>query len=169
MDQLPSPTTPITSRSEVFVTYLDFFRSSVMARVEGLSEREVRVSRLPTGWTPLELVVHLTYVERRWLEWGFAGVQVEEPWGDHRDGRWFVDENESREEVLSALGAQGARTRAVIRGHDLDERGQPGPRWSGAEPATLERVLFHLMQEYSRHLGHLDIVVELTGGPTVEE
>lgn len=169
MDQLPSPTTPITSRSEVFVTYLDFFRSSVMARVEGLSEREVRVSRLPTGWTPLELVVHLTYVERRWLEWGFAGVQVEEPWGDHRDGRWFVDENESREEVLSALGAQGARTRAVIRGHDLDERGQPGPRWSGAEPATLERVLFHLMQEYSRHLGHLDIVVELTGGPTGEE
>lgn len=140
-----------------------------MARVEGLSEREVRVSRLPTGWTPLELVVHLTYVERRWLEWGFAGVQVEEPWGDHRDGRWFVDENESREEVLSALGAQGARTRAVIRGHDLDERGQPGPRWSGAEPATLERVLFHLMQEYSRHLGHLDIVVELTGGPTGEE
>ena len=35
----------------------------------------------------------------------------------------------------------------------------------GAPPATLERVLFHLLQEYARHLGHLDIVAELAGGP----
>jgi hypothetical protein len=28
----------------------------------------------------------------------------------------------------------------------------------------LERVLFHLVQEYARHLGHLDIVAELSGG-----
>jgi hypothetical protein len=28
----------------------------------------------------------------------------------------------------------------------------------------LERVLFHLLQEYARHLGHLDIVSELADG-----
>jgi len=42
--------------------------------------------------------------------------------------------------------------------------GKPGERWAGADPATLERVLFHLLQEYARHLGHLDIVVELATG-----
>ncbi|MEU2984004.1 DUF664 domain-containing protein [Micromonospora aurantiaca] len=29
-------------------------------------------------------------------------------------------------------------------------------------------MLFHLVQEYARHLGHLDIVAELAGGPTGE-
>jgi len=42
--------------------------------------------------------------------------------------------------------------------------GKPGPRWDGADPATLERILFHLVQEYARHLGHLDIVAELANG-----
>ena len=46
--------------------------------------------------------------------------------------------------------------------------GQPGERWSGNDPATLERVLFHLLQEYARHIGHLDIVSELAGGPVGE-
>ena len=36
------------------------------------------------------------------------------------------------------------------------------------DPASLERVLFHLLQEYARHLGHLDIVAELGGGPVGE-
>nr|WP_230416092.1 DUF664 domain-containing protein [Micromonospora tarapacensis] len=32
----------------------------------------------------------------------------------------------------------------------------------------MERVLFHLLQEYARHLGQLDIVAELAGGPLGE-
>jgi hypothetical protein len=46
--------------------------------------------------------------------------------------------------------------------------GQPGERWASQPPATLERVLFHLLHEYARHLGHLDIVTELAGGQTGE-
>jgi hypothetical protein len=56
----------------------------------------------------------------------------------------------------------------VIAAHDLDDAGQPGERWNGAPPATLERVLFHLLQEYARHLGHLDIACELAGTATGE-
>jgi hypothetical protein len=66
------------------------------------------------------------------------------------------------------LQAQAAHSERVIAGHQLDELGQPGERWDGAPPATLERILFHLIQEYARHLGHLDIVSELAGGPTGE-
>jgi hypothetical protein len=32
----------------------------------------------------------------------------------------------------------------------------------------LERVLFHLLQEYARHLGQLDVVVELATGAVGE-
>jgi len=43
-----------------------------------------------------------------------------------------------------------------------------GTRWDGADPATLERILFHLLQEYARHLGHLDVVTELATGSAEE-
>ncbi len=70
--------------------------------------------------------------------------------------------------MLADLHEQGARSRAIIESHDLDQVGKPGERWAGADPATLERVLFHLLQEYARHLGHLDIVTELATGSAGE-
>jgi Protein of unknown function (DUF664) len=163
-EPFPEPTRPADSRAEVFIGYLDFFRSTLLAKVGGLTERELRHSRLPSGWTPIELVNHLTFVEMRWLEWGFEGREVAEPWGDNRDQRWYVPAEATLEQLTSALEARGNLSREVIERHGLSEVGQPGPRWDGADPPTLERVLFHLLQEYARHLGHLDIVVELAGG-----
>jgi uncharacterized damage-inducible protein DinB len=164
----PEATDPAGSRSEVFSRYLAFFRDRVTTKVRELPADELRRSRLPSGWTPLGLVKHLTYVERRWLEWGFTGRAVPDPWGDSRDGQWYVAPEESRDILLFALAAQAERSQAIIDHHDLDEIGQPGERWDGAPPATLERVLFHLTQEYARHVGHLDIVCELAGGLTGE-
>lgn len=148
--------------------YLDYFRSKIMAKVEGMPEAELRQSRLPSGWTPLQLVKHLTFVELRWLEWGFEGHQIANPWGDREAERWHVPEEETRDQLLAALRAQGERSRTVIARSDLADIGRPGPRWDGADPPTLERILFHLMQEYARHLGHLDIVVELVDGTVGE-
>ncbi|HEX8628128.1 MAG TPA: DUF664 domain-containing protein [Catenuloplanes sp.] len=164
----PAPTLPAGGRPEVFLRYLDYFRESVLAKVSTLPEDELRRSRLPSGWTPLELLKHLRYVELRWIEWGFQGRDVGEPWGDRRGDRWHVTPEETRAALMAGLRAQGVHTRAVVRANDLTTPGAPGPRWDGADPATLERVLFHLLQEYARHLGHLDIVVELAGGPTGE-
>jgi len=128
----PEPTSPAGSRAEMFLRYLDYFRDRLATKLRELPEDESRRSRLPSGWTPIELLKHLTYIELRWLEWGFEGC------------------------------------RAVIENHNLDEVGQPGERWDGEPPAMLERVLFHLLQEYARHLGHLDIVCELADAGTGE-
>ena len=162
--QFPDPTVPLASRAEVFLGYLDYFRSRIISKLEALPESELRQSRVPSGWTPIELLKHLIFVELRWLEWGFQGHPVTDPWGDNRGGRWFVGAEETLGELTGALRAQAVRSREVIEDHDLAEVGKPGPRWDGAEPATLERILFHLVQEYARHLGHLDIVAELTDG-----
>jgi uncharacterized damage-inducible protein DinB len=161
----PEPTDPAASRAEVFARYLGYFRAQLAVKLRGLPDGELRRSRLPSGWTPIELLKHLTYVELRWLEWGFEGRDVGDPWGDRRDDRWHVGPEETLDSLLAALQAQAARSERVIAGHRLDEQGQPGERWDGAPPATLERVLFHLVQEYARHAGHLDIVSELGGGP----
>ena len=161
VDEHPRPTGPPAPRAEVFLGYLDHFRSVVVSTVAGLSQEQSRTSLLPSGWTVLELVAHLTHVERRWLVWGFEGRAVAEPWGDWRDGRWHVPDTASPADLLRALQEQGAVTAQVVRAHELSDVGQPGERWEGADPPTLERVLFHLLQEYARHAGHLDIVREL--------
>ena len=164
----PEPTTPVPTRGEVFLGYLDYFRSRLVSKLEDLPAAELRRSRLPSGWTPIELLRHLAYVELRWLEWGFEGRAIADPWADSRDGRWYVAADETLEELVGALRAQAARTTAIVESHDLADIGQPGDRWDGADPPPLERILFHLLQEYARHVGHLDIVSELAGGQTGE-
>ena len=164
----PEATTPASSRTEVFLRYLDYFRATLAAKMAELPAAGLRDSTLPSGWTPLELLKHLRHAERRWLEWGFEGRAIKDPWGDRRDGRWYVAPDETLDSLLAELTEQAARSRAIITAHDLDEVGQPSERWDGADPATLERVLFHLLQEYARHVGHLDIVTELAVGVTGE-
>ena len=167
----PGPTGPPAPRSEVLLGYLDYFRSLVVSKVQGLSDAQLRVSLLPSGWTVLELVKHLTHVEQRWLMWGFEGQPVARPWGDSQDspdGRWYVSDTEDGPDLVRALQAQGAVTSSVVRAHELSDIGRPGERWEGAAPPTLERVLFHLLQEYARHVGHLDVVRELMDGKVGE-
>ncbi len=168
IEVFPEPTLPVPSRTAVFFGYLDYFRSRVIAKVEQLQDADRRRSLLPSGWTPLELIKHLTFVELRWLEWGFAGRPIENPWGDQHNDRWHIAPEETTEDLIVGLRDQAARSRAIIETNDLSTVGQPGPRWDGAEPATLERILFHLVQEYARHLGHLDVVAELADGSTGE-
>ncbi|MGP8000936.1 MAG: DinB family protein [Streptosporangiaceae bacterium] len=164
----PEPTAPVATRAEVFLGYLGYFRDRLVSKLAELPEDELRRSRLPSGWTPIELAKHLQYVELRWLEWGFAGRDVADPWADRRDDRWYVAPDETLASLTAAVHAQAERTRAIVAAHDLADLGQPGERWDGAGPASLERVLFHLVQEYARHVGHLDVVTELATGQTGE-
>src|ERR1700753_4347205 len=123
--QVPEPTVPAGSRAEVFNRYLYYFRDRLAAKLRGLPEQERRRSGLLSGWTPLELLKHLTFVEMRWLEWGFEGRDVADPWGDRRDGRWHVAADETLDGLLAALDAQARRSGEIIAAHDLSEAGKP--------------------------------------------
>lgn len=162
----PDPTLDIGDRRQVLLGYLDFFRETVIEKVTGISETDLRRSPLPTGWTPLELVKHLTFMEQRWLVWGFLAEQVPEPWGDNGDdGRWRVGDHEPSDQLLAVFLAGGRRTREIVETHDLTDQAASGGRFdpAGAAP-SLERILLHVMQEYARHLGHLDVARELLDG-----
>ena len=84
-----------------------------MSKLQSLPEGELRRSRLPSGWTPIELLKHLRYVELRWLEWGFEGRDVGDPWADRRDGRWYV----APDETLAGLTAELADAGRAHPGH----------------------------------------------------
>ena len=164
---LPEPTGETADCGVLFARYLGFYRETVLRKIGSLPEDELRVSRLPSGWTPVELLNHLAFMERRWFVWGFLGEVVDDPWGDARDDRWQVPDDVPLEEVVAMLRAVGARTTAVLAEHGLDEPGRPGGRFD-AEPPTLAWICFHVLQEYARHAGHLDVAVELAGGQVGE-
>lgn len=166
----PDPSIPIATRTEVFLGYLDYFRSRLADKLEALPEGELHASRLPSGWTPAALANHLTHVELRWLEWGFEGSDFDGArlTADRRGGRFYADPDVPLADLLGALAAQGARTRAIVQSHDLAETAKPGEPWEGEPPPTLERILSHLVQEYARHVGQLDVVSELAGGEVNE-
>jgi hypothetical protein len=153
--------------------YLDFYRETVADKVSGLTETDLRSTRLPSGWTPIELVKHLTYLERRWLVWGFLGEQVPDPWGDHRpdhrQDRWHVGADESLYDLLDAMRRGGIRTRRIVETTPPSTLAAVGGRFTeeAARP-SLTAILFHVLQEYARHTGHLDIVRELIDGQTGE-
>jgi uncharacterized damage-inducible protein DinB len=161
------PGNELIDTKELLLGYLDYYRSVVEAKLNGLSEADLRKTRLPSGWTPLELLKHLVFMERRWLRWGFAGEPVDRPWGDSGDdpqGRWQVDPDEGLADLLGLLRAGAESTRALVAGAELSELGAIGGRFSADNRPTLSWILFHVLQEYTRHAGHLDIVRELADG-----
>jgi uncharacterized damage-inducible protein DinB len=156
--------------------YLDWVRAEIADAVLALTPEQQRATQVPSGWTPIELLSHVLHMEQRWFVWGFLGEQVDAPWGDwnveepwrsddsddtRSAARWQVPDDVTAEQLAERLEAVGARTRDVLSTYSLDTAGRPGGRF-GDDPPTLEWICFHVLAEYARHAGHLDIVVELS-------
>ena len=168
---MAEPARGLADTIELHLQYLDHYRGVIEAKLTGLSESDLRSSRLPSGWSPLELLRHLVFVERRWLRWGFAGEEIAHPWGDSGDdpdGRWEVAAADTLEGLLAELRAGGDITRRLVTGVEPATLGAVGGRFTTDDRPTLNWILFHVLQEYARHAGHLDVVRELSDGATGE-
>jgi uncharacterized damage-inducible protein DinB len=161
-----------------WVGYLEWLREDIIEAVLALPAAEQRETRVPSGWSPLELLNHVLHMEQRWFLWGFLGEPVDQPWGDWNvpepwtsadsdqtrpSARWQVPDGVTAEALATRLRAVGERTRAVLLEYPLDTPAAPGGRF-GADPPTLEWICFHVLAEYARHAGHLDISTEILRG-----
>ena len=109
--EFPSPTTASARDGRFFVGYLGVLSLPAGDKSSATSPAaELTRSILPSGWTPIELLKHLQYVENRWLEWGFDGQEVANPWAEDKDGRWYVGAEETLEGLIAALAAQAERS-----------------------------------------------------------
>jgi hypothetical protein len=171
-DVVHKPDRELGEPKEVLLGFLDYYRSVIARKLEGLTDAELRESRLPSGWSPMELVKHLVYMERRWLRWGFLAEQVPDPRGDEdQSGRWHAGPGDTAAGLIAALHAAGEQTRAIASAADLADISAPGGRFTDDDPRprpTLAWVLVYVLQEYARHAGHLDVARELVDGATGE-
>lgn len=151
--------------AQALLAYLDEHRADVRTKILELDPDDLTTSRVPSGWSPLGLLNHLVHMERRWLEWRFLGIDVADVWGDGNDvvGAPWLDDVPLGE-LLERLDAGGRRTREIVSAHGLDQRGRQRGSSPEDRPATLQAILLHVCDEYARHLGHLDVAVELARG-----
>ena len=155
----PEPTIPVPTRADVFLGYLDYFRSRLVSKLEALPEGELRSSLLPSRDADrVAQAPHLRGVALARV--GVRGPRSPVP-GPTAGTASGTSPEETLAELVAALQTQAERTRAIVEIHDLADVGQPSALWQGADPPALERILFHLLQEYARHVGHMDIVCEL--------
>lgn len=160
----------MTDLRNVLREHLHEQRAALLAKLEGLSEREARMPRTRTGTNLLGLVKHCACVEA-----GYFGEVFDRPSGlpmpweapgaspeDNLD--MFATETESMADVLDFAAAAHAHADGTIAALDLHTAGAV-PWWpSHRRDVTLGRILSHVALDLARHAGHADILREQLDG-----
>jgi uncharacterized damage-inducible protein DinB len=169
LGELGEPGPDISDLRGLLLGYLDWYRATVLRKIYGLSDDVLRTPAATVGWAPLGLVKHLGWVERRWMRWGFAAERIPAfpPGGQAME--WRIADDEPTERITAIYRAEIRWSRELCEGVPLHRRSNVGGRFATAEEApSLGRILFHLLQEYARHAGQLDVVREMIDGQTGE-
>jgi hypothetical protein len=148
--------------------YLQVARESLVWKLDGLSEYDIRRPIVPTGTNLLGLVKHSGSVELGYFGDAF-GRPASEPraWLDEDadvDDDMWAKPDESREDVIDFYKRAWAHADETINANALDATGEV-PWWpEDRRRATLHRLLVHVIAETNRHAGHADILRELIDG-----
>ncbi len=144
------------------LSYLNAQRDHVLGILQGLGEQQLRRPLLPSGWTCLGLVQHLTLdIERFWFRGVVAGELV-----DDANESWTVPPNVPAEAVFAAYRDEIDRANTIIAATRLDA----APAWWPADLFgewrldDLRDVLLHVITETACHAGHLDAARALLDG-----
>ena len=156
--------TPRMEPKETLKRYLSTQRSVLLAKLDGLSEYDVRRPLTPTGTNLLGVVKHVASVQLGYLGDCFgrpSGIPL--PWFDDDaapDEDLWARAEESRESVLELYRRSAEHADATIDALDLEVRGEIA-WWSGERRhSSLHTVLVHMIAEVARHAGQADILRE---------
>ncbi len=144
--------------------YLRHGRKGLLAKLDGLSEYDVRRPLTPTGTNLLGLVKHVASVELGYFGEVFGRPADRAlPWFDddaEPDADLWVPADQTREEIIDLHQFSAKHSDATIEELPLDAEGFVA--WWGpkGEKVTLHRVLVHMCFETARHAGQADILRE---------
>ncbi|WP_460573822.1 DinB family protein [Humibacter soli] len=152
--------------------YLRIQRDALLAKLDGLSEYDIRRPMTPTGTNLLGLVKHVGSVQLGYLGdvFGRPSDDLDLPWlddeADAAGADMWATSDESRELIVDFYALSCERADATIEALDLDAVGEV-PWWPPERRnPTLHTVLIHLCVEVARHAGHADILRETIDGAT---
>ncbi|MET9476847.1 DinB family protein [Streptomyces sp. NPDC002917] len=163
-------TPPTWDERTQLATFLDYARDTARAKCEGVSAEDARKAPLPSSplMTMCGLISHLRWVEYYWVQVVFLGEEhvgpLTEATDDDPDPEMRTAVDIPLPQLLAEYEEQSARYRRLVSDHDLNSTAKRPI--SDGRHVDLRWVILHLIEETSRHNGHLDIVRELVDGRT---
>jgi uncharacterized damage-inducible protein DinB len=151
--------------------YLQADRDALLWKLDGLSERDLRMPRTPTGTNLLGIVKHMANVEIGYFgdTFGRAWPTPEERVSDEDleadpQADWYATDSETAAGIIDLYRRVWSFADATIEDLPLEAVGRV-PWWSeDRNTVTLGRVVVHVMADLSRHVGQADILRETIDG-----
>ncbi len=158
------------AESSALLASLTSQRNHVLGILDGLPDEALRRAVLPSGWTCLGMVRHLTISDEQF--W-FRGIMAADPAvlrlsDEDYDAAWQVGPETSAEEIFANYRAEIDRANAIIANTSLyaPPAYWPEEQWPKWRLADLRAVMLHVIAETACHAGHLDAARELIDGRT---
>ncbi|NIH84743.1 DinB family protein [Amycolatopsis granulosa] len=143
------------------VTFLDYLREAIIAKVAGVPDTAARTAGVPSGTSLLWLLKHLIAVEHNWFVWAYRG---EDSLLDH--GALPAD-GDTNDTLIAEYRETVRRGNEIIAAcDDLDRPGARSLRETDSCPPSMRWLLVHMIEETARHAGHADILREQIDGST---
>lgn len=163
------PEVPMTGPERAQLdAWLELYRETVLLKVAGLTAEQLCERAVPPSTLSLIGVVrHLTEVEAYWLRVVLLDEQDVPDYyctPESRDGDFDDVSPGTAAADLAAYQREIELTRGLAAGWtdlDVPVRGQ-----RHGKPVSLRWILTHLVEEYARHLGHMDLLREAIDGRT---
>jgi uncharacterized damage-inducible protein DinB len=155
-------------KKETLQRYLSRARTQLLAKLDGLGEREMRWPMTPTGTNLLGLVKHTASIQLGYLGEVFGRPADRPlPWfddGAELNADMWATAEEASAEIIDLHHYSAAHSDATVAALELDARGAV-PWWPPERrEVTLHQILVHVIDETARHAGHADILRELIDG-----
>ena len=157
--------------------FLDFHRETFRWKCRGLTQEQLAQALAPSDMTLGGMMKHLAVVESSWFEETFAGGSVMPPydtvdWDADRDWEWHTARDDTPEELFALFDEAVRRADAVLdealAGPGLDGESVKKSRHGEEGAFSLRWIVVHMIEEYSRHNGHADLIRQSIDGQTGE-
>ena len=149
------------TEKEILGEVLDQQREVVLWKVEGLNDDELRQRPLPVGkMYLLGLVKHLAGVEQYYFCHIFG--RPAEPFSLAASDDLEVEDGDTTEGILAYYSRACAASDRAIAELDLDAT---ATTWLG-DTVSLRWAILHVLEETTRHIGHVDLIREHIDGTT---
>lgn len=147
--------------------YLQAARDALVWKLDGLSERDVRLPRTPSGNNLLGMLKHCLNVEVGYFGPTFGRefptpdeLVPEEAFTDDPQADWYAGEDESKEAMIDLARRVWAFADETIDELQLAAPGRV-PWWPpDRQEVTLQRIMVHVTYDLARHAGQADIMRE---------